>query len=296
MSKATFAAVGKETVKGDAIRQLAAAAQGAHELNVLVMEDDVVDRETITIGDKSFEIVSIATDSTLNTTAFDNTSATVTETATAHGFTVGQVLGVESEFVQVTAVPSADTFTVSRGFAGSTIASHADGSAINTKDTPALTAGKILLPVGGTLTIAAAGPQIAKGLNALLGGGWTVEPYAAGSIVLHREADGVRVACSETMTDSSWVAANTFGGVETGNLVAARASRVPVTAEVTAGEMKFAFGFTPKFVRVSVLVTSSLAVKEWNGAYSVSGGVVTVDNSGNADWATTDTVTVEVFG
>lgn len=296
MSYKTFLHVGRETVKGDALHQLSDAAAGHYDVGYLRLAADVADRETITIGEDSFELVSYATDSTEVTSAFDNTNAEVTETATAHGFAVGDILRIENEFVLVTAVGSANTFTASRGYAGSTIASHADATAIYKKGATALTAGKITLPIGATLTPAAAGPQIATGIQALNNAGFSAE-YDTNWVAVFRPSKDGTVAVSETLggTNNAWDAATIGGGVSRGATKWAVAKLAAAAADVTRGYLKFKFPFAPTWARVSVQTAAGVA-KAWDGAYAISSSTVKVDNSGTTDWAATDVVVVEVSG
>ena len=123
MSKQVFDAVPKLTVKGEALHQLAQAAQGAYETNVLRLAANVADRETVTVGSQSFQLVSLATDSTFNASALDNTTGLdCIESWTAHGMVAGQVLRCENEFLLVKRVLSANQVLLSRGYAGSTVA------------------------------------------------------------------------------------------------------------------------------------------------------------------------------
>jgi hypothetical protein len=297
MSKQVFGAIPKLTVKGEALHQLAQASQGAYEQNVLRLAANVVDRETITVGPESFQLVVLATDTNVNSTSLDNTNAESTETITAHGLSVGALLRCENEFLRVKQVVNANTVVLTRGYAGSTIASHTDGADLFKAAATALTAGKIYLPIGATLTPAAAGPQIATGFNALSTQGFTAV-YASNALTITREANGLHVACSETLsgTDNVWSAANTYGGIEKGEVKFALAQRIPTATEVALDQLTVKFPFAPTFVKVTVQVTSSRAAKAWDGGWSVSGNTVTVTNAGTTDWATTDTVTVEVYG
>lgn len=297
MSKQVFSEIPKLTVKGEALHQLAQASQGAYEQNVLRLAANVADRETITVGPESFELVQINTTTGVTSTTLDNTTDPATQIITAHGLSVGAILRVENEYMTVKSVTDADTVVLNRGHAGSTVASHTDGATIYKKGATALTAGKISLPIGATLTPAAAGPEIATGLGALSTQGWTFS-YAANALTMTREANGRHVACSETLggTDNVWAAASTYGGIEKGEVKFALAQRVPTATEVALDQLTVLLPFAPTFVRVTVQVTSSRAAKAWDGAYTISGNTVTVTNGGTTDWAATDTVTVEAYG
>jgi len=297
MSKQVFGEIPKLTVKGEALHQLAQASQGAYEQNVLRLAANVADRETFTVGPESFQIVQINTDTNVNSTSLDNTNAESTETITAHGLAVGAILRCEAEYMRVKTVVDANTVVLTRGYAGSTIASHTDGADIFKAGATALTAGKVYLPIGATLTPAAAGPLLATGFNALSTQGFTAV-YTTNALTISREADGRHVACSETLAgvDNVWAAANTYGGIEKGEVKFALAKRVPTATEVALGVMTVKFPFTPTFVRVTVQTTATLAAVAWGGSYAVSGSTVTLTNGADPDWAATDTVTVEAYG
>ena len=106
---------------------------------------------------------------------------------------------------------------------------------------------------------------------------------------------GRALATTETLGGSgnAWDAATLNGGVDS-NLArqSAIVQRVPVTAEVTAGTMRFAFPFNPAAAIVNVRTTSSGVVIAWDGATTITGSRVDVNNAGSVDWATTSTVTV----
>lgn len=69
--------------------------------------------------------------------------------------------------------------------------------------------------------------------------------------------------------------------------------RVPTATEVALGNLHLRFDFTPTAVQVFVAPTATPgALAIWDGAVAISGGLVTLDNSGATDWATTDDVTV----
>lgn len=69
--------------------------------------------------------------------------------------------------------------------------------------------------------------------------------------------------------------------------------RVPTATEVALGNLHLRFDFTPNYVQVFVAPTATPgALAIWDGAVTISGGLVTLDNSGGTDWAATDDVTV----
>lgn len=67
-------------------------------------------------------------------------------------------------------------------------------------------------------------------------------------------------------------------------------------ADVTAGSVTFNMGDYVNSNGLIVQVTTSAGVpKAWDGAATMTDGVVTVDNSGVTDWADTDIINVVAF-
>jgi hypothetical protein len=70
---------------------------------------------------------------------------------------------------------------------------------------------------------------------------------------------------------------------------------VPNAQEVALGTLHVVLPFTPTAVLVQVRVTASGLDVAWNGDTIISGGRVTVTNTGATDWAATDTVHIVAF-
>lgn len=69
-------------------------------------------------------------------------------------------------------------------------------------------------------------------------------------------------------------------------------AHVPTSGEVSGGSFEITAPVAPTSVIVQVRVTASGVPKAWDGAVTVSGTTITIDNTGSTDWATTDTVHV----
>lgn len=303
-----LAQVPRLTVKGEAIHRLAETNYGTDEVAVLRLAANVVDRETITITSgapfqgtraDAFQIVQINTDTTANSTVLDSTSAAdVVETIASHGLVRGDVLRCENEFLLVKEVKSANTVLLKRGHAGSTIASHTDGADIFKRGATAVSAGKVILPVGATLTPTAAGPEIAKGMTALGTLGWTFT-YTTNTVTGFRTANGYHDTLAETLSGANnvWGAAASWGGIEAAGVKHGVAMRVPTAAEVALGVLTFNFPFTVTGVKQETFVTATGLLKgtQPNGTLAVSGNTVTLAQGANV-WADTDTVKIEVWG
>lgn len=62
----------------------------------------------------------------------DSSVTALTITSQAHRYPIGTILRVEDELMRVTAIPDANTLTVTRGYAGSTPAAHTDTTKVIT--------------------------------------------------------------------------------------------------------------------------------------------------------------------
>jgi len=86
-----------------------------------------------------------------------------------------------------------------------------------------------------------------------------------------------------------------YGGKASGARNINIQSRVPQGTEVAIGNMHFAYDFTPVYVSVSVTVTATPAlIFAWDGAITIAGNTVELDNGAAADWAATHTVHILV--
>ena len=100
---------------------------------------------------------------------------------------------------------------------------------------------------------------------------------------------------SETLAGvgNAWASNRMWGGV--GYLDHYRKAKVTkrtaIAAEVTSGVIAFAFDFAPSHAMVQV-TSSAGVVKLYNGAITIAGNNVYVDNTGSTDFAATDVVTV----
>lgn len=66
-------------------------------------------------------------------------------------------------------------------------------------------------------------------------------------------------------------------------------------ADVTATEIVFQFDYVNPAYALVAVYTAAGAVKAWDGAATISGNTVTVDNTGAVDFADTDVVICEVI-
>ena len=104
---------------------------------------------------------------------------------------------------------------------------------------------------------------------------------------------------SETLTGvDNTIDATLRDGVDIGTPVMAVISRTPTAAEVATGNLHVPLDFTPVGVLIDVRVTSTGVALAWDGVDTLdtTNNVITLDNSGTADWAATHTVNVLAFG
>ncbi len=274
---------------------------GRRAINVLRLASNVAGAETLTIGTDVFEINIVNTDTNVNVSGGElatGTPAISAMTIAAHALAAGDLIRVENEIMKVVGVISADKVTVRRGHSGTTIATHADATDIFKAGTPA-TAGRIEVGLVTTLTPTAA----SAALLAVLNSSEPTSPIGAVSIsanellIIADLVGDVTLACTETLAGSNnaWAASAMFGGRAAAQRRISIQRRVPTAVEVALGNLHFYFPFTPTVARANVVVTATPGVaKAWDGAVTITGNRVTLDNAGTTDWAATDTVELTV--
>jgi hypothetical protein len=258
-------------------------------------------------------------DSTLN-----NTTAGIVRNVgiVAHGLVVGSVFSVGTEFFRVLVIKDVNTVDVLRGYAGSTVATHASttGVGVAANYTGVNLAVDLIVPVTA-LAIATSGPQMATGLQALdgfnardlgsVGMGYRSQPSlgfgfiweyisAATRLFFHRPS---RTGHSgSTTVGLLWKLTNGFGteqpvaGVEKAEVKRSVVARAPTTAEVLAGYMDFAFELPIKTWAVSGFVTATLASVAEGATVSFSADFkrLTLTNNATNNFAATQTVKIDV--
>jgi hypothetical protein len=269
-------------------------------INNLRVASDVVSAETVTIGSDIFEVEIVNTDSTDVTAGgtFNNTTNPITIVAATYPnvpTAVGRLIRVEDEIMRVTATGA--SLTLARGESGTTTAAHADASAIYIGD--GIVAG-IAVGLVTTLTPTAFTAALVDDINTRGTQSITAVLISANEILLKASAVGaVTTACTETLggANNAFRASAMSGGRAQGLRKINIQQRVPTAVEIALDHMHFQFDFTPTLIQVFVVVTATpgLAVA-WDGAYSISSGLVTVTNAGSTDWDATHTVTIIAQG
>ncbi len=288
---------------GDQTNQaLLAAGKAAAQL--LRVAADVVSGQTVTIGSDVYRVADVSTDSTkdlgseLATTGPTN-NPWATITMLAHGLKSGDVIRIDNEVMYVRSALDADHIQVVRGAFGTTVATHAAAAAILTEASPG--GGSIPVGMSGTLTPAVFTDRLAWAINNL-GKEYVKADAPTDNVVIVSTADKrggnyvasvSALATTETLAGAgnAWDAATLAGGrapsmYEIINVV-------PTAAQVTEGKIYLGpFPYVPVVEDVRVRVTASGAVVAWDGAATVVGNYVEIDNAGSTDWATTSTITV----
>jgi hypothetical protein len=107
------------------------------------------------------------------------------------------------------------------------------------------------------------------------------------------------LACTETLTgtNNAWAAAAMYGGSLTKHHPMSIDLRVPTAVEIAVGNMHFELNFTPVKVLVFVMVTATPGVAvAWDGAVTIDGHHVVIDNAGSTDWTASHTLQVIFIG
>lgn len=116
-------------------------------------------------------------------------------------------------------------------------------------------------------------------------------------LVISKTPGQKSIQCSETLAgvNNAWGAANTYGGRKAGTRTYSKLRRVPTAQEVALGVMHFIFDFTPVLQDIRVVSTATPGVSvAWDGAVTISGRRLTIDNAGATDWTTSHTIILEV--
>jgi hypothetical protein len=264
---------------------------------------NVTQNDPNVIGSDTYRAANIATDSTKTVTGLATTgpgnSPQATITMAAHGLKVNDVIRIENEIMLVIGVLNVNQIVVRRGTHGTSIATHADATAIFVE--VALGGGSIPVAMNNGVTPTLYTASLVWAINNL--GRERVKAYLIDVntvlvVACDRPAkDGgaprsgaSAIATTETFTSGSnvWDAATLAGGRDAGGVEMIR--HVPTAAQVTAGKIVLAFPYVPVVEAIYAQVTSSGAVKVWDGAATVSGTNVVIDNAGGVDWAATDTL------
>jgi len=163
-------------------------------------------------------------------------------------------------------------------------------------DPGAITAGRIRVNCSAGITPTVASAAIVAAINASNQYKLTAVAISVNEVLIFTQtgdSSSLTLACSETLggANNAWMGAAMCCGQVSPESVA-MGQRVPTAQEVAIGNMHWVFPFTLGSAIAIVRVTATGVVKAWDGATTISGRRVTLDNAGSTDWAATDTVTV----
>lgn len=278
---------------------------GRKSFGLLSVPTDVVNGQTVTIGTDVFEVDIINTDSTDDTAggSWNNTTDPLIIDLT--GYThldteleVGALIRVGNEIMKVTA-KNGPWHTFARGRCGTTNAVHANAANIYTSDSHPTN-----LPVGlvTTLTPAAFIAALVAEINAPLGaaaqsGLVTAYDLTTAMLIVAKTVGTAVLATTETLAgaDNVWTTGATMvAGRAGGSRQSCSIQYVPTAADVTLGTIVIPLPFTPAFYSADVRVTATGIRQAWNGGclLGTTPTRLTLTNTGDVDWAATDTIHV----
>lgn len=166
----------------------------------------------------------------------------------------------------------------------------------DTAASPTITAGNVRVDVNAAQTPTAASAALVLAINNNTQSSVVAVAISVNEILIwSKDGKGAALTCTETLAgaNNAWSAAAMYPSTTNTDFRGmAMGARVPTATEVAIGNMHFRFSFAVAAALVAVRVTSTGAVKAWDGAMAISGNLVTLDNAGTTDWAATDTVTV----
>lgn len=274
---------------------------GLKALATLRVANDVVSATTVTIGDDVYEIEIVNTDSNDDAADgdFNNTTNPLT-IADMSGYTnldlaEGDLIRIENEIMRVDGV-NGDKVRFLRGASGTTVATHANGTDIYVGD--GVTAGRIALGMVATLTPTVFTAALVDDINTVGTEPVTAVLISVNEVLIHADTVGVvTTALAETLAgaNNAWDTAALRVGAAAATKKIARVARVPNAQEVALGNLHVALDFTPAVVVVQVRVTASGDLVAWDGDCVIATGLVKLTNTGDVDWAATDTVHIVAF-
>lgn len=188
-------------------------------VGILDLPANVADAETVTIGAKVYEFDVIATDSTADTAAvdFDNVTDPLTIDLAAAGYAAFRALVVNHDLLRIgteimyISALAGTTFTFQRGWAGTTIATHAIGQDMFVSAAAGAPGTDIYVGLNATFTPAVAGPALEDVINSvIMANNYTAYWSAAlGQLQITSDVQQALMATAETLGGAlnAWQAA-----------------------------------------------------------------------------------------
>lgn len=257
------------------------------------------DGETVTIGSKVYTFKTTLTP--LEGEVLINTTADAALLNLIRAINHSGTPGTDYQCAVANPSVTAATSVTSHTFAVTAIYTGLGGNSIATTETSAH------LSWGATTLASAADPTAAQFIAAFVisvnaaGKAYTALGITGGVLVY--TGSGVAssaLTSTETLAGSNnaWGAAAFYGGKAPASKPPKQVwlTRVPTATEVALTLMQVVVPFTPTVVTVDVVVTATGARTAWDGAITISGSIITLDNSvGSTHWATTSTVRIRAM-
>ncbi|MGE4334585.1 MAG: hypothetical protein AB7E55_01240 [Pigmentiphaga sp.] len=276
---------------------------GTKAYQTLRIAANVADGETVVIGNDTYEIEVVNTDTTKNTAndasgAIDDVTDPVTfamEDA-AHGLVVGDLIRIDDEIMSVAGVDGAN-ITAARAKCGTAIAAHVQNSDVYKGD--GYTAGRIPVGLVADLTPAVATTRLVAAINDDGTEAVTASKISDNLVVIVADEVGaVALAVSETLAgvNNTWLGDAMVGGAAAGMKRVAKYTHTATDAEVTLGAFYIPVDFAPSAMIAQVRVAATGVIKpSWDGVLLYEAGPpahIKVDISGASDWAAGDQITI----
>lgn len=164
-----------------------------------------------------------------------------------------------------------------------------NGTTYEADNNATVTAGNVLVDITGNASVADDYDDIVAAIQANQADGFRAVDKTTYVLIAARSTEPLELAA--TVVAGSTIVVNAPDAPADDVNLPAFASRAAAAGDVTAGIMAFSFGRPVAAAEVLVRTTAG-ARKSHDGAVTIDGEVVIVDNSGAADFAATDVVSV----
>lgn len=159
-------------------------------------------------------------------------------------------------------------------------------------------AGNVAVTIGGTAAITAT--NLANAIKLNQAGRIAAAAHGTDTSVVDVRvlSAGATLALAESTAGARVVAQDNGEELSPAVLLAYAGSRTLTAEDVTRGRVRFDTGFASVRLWQAIIRESSasLFATSWNGAATLSGGVIELDNSGSEDWAAANVIEVLAHG
>ena len=284
-----------DTGRVEALMQVYDSLPGTMDYAILGITGNNSDQETITIGEDTYELHKITTDTAQDlSTELNNVNGGehVLGIPGSSVLGIGAVLRAQSEYLRVVQVDK-NSVRVERGAYGSTIATHADGTSLY-EAAQAVGAGRLAIPFHTANFALAQRALFKQAVDWMKGKRWVRSPInvldiASGAIIFTEP--GLGMSASETLTNGT-ITADFIDGYRNATRTVLIWTKTITADDVTAGQVAFVAPFDVSEAVVD-LYRSGRNRDDYNGAITVSGSrYVVTDNTGSNDFAADDIIKI----